>query len=346
MVLDYLRSLRRLVLLVIVIGFAISVLPSLAQAAALNNRSMNVHDTAVSAVTQHDFSFTMPAGVSVGSIRIEYCTEPLPVLACVGPTGLDASSASLLSQSGETGFTMLPPTSNVMILSRPPALTSAGTAVYTFAPVTNPSPLNSFYARIELFPTVDATGPSSDYGAVASTTTRGVHITTEVPPILNFCVAVTIPGDCSTANGSFIELGDLSPAQTASATSQMLIGTNAPFGYTVFVAGTTMTAGTKTIAALGLPSVSQKGSAQFGLNLRANTTPNVGAEPSGVGIATATPNYGSPNHYMFGSGDIIATSAGSTDYNTFTHSYIINIPSNQTGGIYSTTLTYICTGSF
>jgi len=100
------RTLSVALLLVTLLVIALAS-PSKTYAGNLSNRSVFIHDTAVSAATQHDFRFDIPNGITVGSIRVQYCTEPLPIVACVGPTGLDASSASLVTQTGETGFSVL-----------------------------------------------------------------------------------------------------------------------------------------------------------------------------------------------------------------------------------------------
>jgi hypothetical protein len=107
-----------------------------------------------------------------------------------------------------------------------------------------------------------------------------------------------------------------------------------------------MTSGNDTIAALSLPTSSRAGTSQFGINLRANAVPGVGADSTGSGVIAPTNNYNIPNQFKFQSGDVIASSPGPSNFKTLTVSYIVNISPNQAIGIYDTTITYICTASF
>jgi hypothetical protein len=270
------------------------------------------------------------------------------MLPCDEPAGIDASAAVLAGQSGEGGFSILPPDSGRIILERATAAApGGGQSQYIFDNVVNPNGVRAtFYVRITTHASTDGSGAPIDFGAVVSSTAQGVGLSTEVPPILNFCVGVSIPGDCSTAEGNLIDLGDLSPKTTATGTSQMTVGTNAALGVTIGAYGTTMTSGNNTIPALVNPTVSAPGNAQFGLNLRANSSPAGGQEPSGIGVANPSPKYGVPNQFAFVSGDVVATSPDTTDIRKFTVSYIVNVPPSQVPGVYTATLTYICTASF
>jgi hypothetical protein len=88
------------------------------------------------------------------------------------------------------------------------------------------------------------------------------------------------------------------------------------------------------------------GVSQFGLNLRSNATPVVGTEPTGAGTGTYTGNYGAADQYRFNSGEVVASAAAPTNANTYTSSYIVNIGGAQAAGVYTATMTYICTASF
>ncbi len=107
-----------------------------------------------------------------------------------------------------------------------------------------------------------------------------------------------------------------------------------------------MAAGASGFAALNQSSPSVFGVNQFGINLRANSAPNVGSDPIGPGVCTITPNYNIPNRFFFGSGDTLVTSNQSSDYRVYTVSYITNVANGQAPGIYDTTLSYICLANF
>jgi hypothetical protein len=220
----------------------------------------------------------------------------------------------------------------MILITRIPAPTSSEQVQYVFNNIINPSTTLNFFIRISTFQTNNGSGAYTDFGAVATATTTGVSVRTQVPPILDFCTGLIITGDCSTASGYFIQFGNFSSLNTANATSMMEVGTNASSGIVITVNGTTMTANTI-------------GTSQFGLNLRANTNPVVGNDPIGGSVVLAA-DYDVPNQYQFNNGDIIAYSSGPTDLAKLTASYIVNISKSQTVGIYDTTLTYICTASF
>jgi hypothetical protein len=291
----------------------------------LQNRSLRIGSPNASVATTHGFAFDYPTTGTVGSVSFEYCTSPLPTQPCVGPAGLDASGAVLQSQNGETGFSIVSATSNVIIIGRTPSASSLVSANYTFSGVINPSFIGTFYARISTRVSNNGTGPKTNEGAVVSSTAQGIGISTEVPPIL---------------------LGELKKNTTATGTSQMMGGTNADFGYVISANGTTMTSGNNIIGAMGSSAPSQAGTAQFGINLRANTAPAVGANPNGSGIAAPTSAYNTPNQFKFVGGDVVASSPDVTDYVKLTVSYIVNIPSGQPPGFYSTTITYVCAATF
>ncbi len=321
-----------------------------AHAAQISSRSLRIESVVPSATTRHSFTFSYDTSASVpaiGSIAFEYCTSPLDQIACVAPTGMDASGAILTDQTGETGFSILSAQSNKIILTRTPAQPpAANPSAYVFDTIVNPSTTATLFVRISTYTTADGTGPFTDFGAVANSTTRGVQLSTEEPPYLKFCVGLSLGNDCTTANESVVDLGDLSTSRAASGSSQMIAATNAEFGLAITVYGTTMTSGNNVIQSLTSPTVSAPGNAQFGMNLRDNSDPNVGEEPSGAGIANPTTAYNIPNRYLFQSGNVVATSPDATDSRKFTSSYIVNISPVQPPGVYTATLTYICTATF
>ena len=110
--------------------------------------------------------------------------------------------------------------------------------------------------------------------------------------------------------------------------------------------GTTLTSGNNTIPALAADTTSQTGTSQFGLNLAANTKPQVGAGVQGPGIGAVEPNYASANHFRFVSGEELASVAQADDYRKYTVSYIVNVAKSQPPGVYANTLTYVAVANF
>lgn len=319
-----------------------------ASADTLQFRSLMVLNPTSGATTSHTYNFTYQTAATIGSVVFEYCDSPLPELPCNAPSGIDASGAVLQSQTGAIGFTVVNATANQITIGRVPAsIAGHAPAAYGFSGIVNPTgPPQAFYTRIRTYSSSDGSGTQVDGGSVVNSTSQSVQVSTEVPPILNFCVGQSIPTDCSSATGDVADLGVLHSNVAATGTSQLQAGTNADFGLAITANGTTMTSGNNIIPALNTPTASASGKAQFGMNLRANSSPPIGKNPSGPGIANPTSQYNIPNRFVFHSGDVIATSPDTTDVRKFTVSYITNVPPTQAAGVYTATLTYICTASF
>jgi hypothetical protein len=281
----------------------------------------------------------------VGSVKFEFCDAATG--ACVLPTGVVTTSATLTAQN-PAGFTINNTTNGAPFITRAPANINTGVAMsFTLGLITNPTTANlSYYVRITTYSGIDGVTGPVDTGTVAMSTAQPVQLTGVTPEILAFCVGTSIGANCTTVAGNTIDFGDFSPTATRSGTSVMQAQTNAANGYTITVNGTTLASGVNTIPALGAQAVSTIGTGQFGLNLRSNATPAVGTDPTGIGTGTYTGNFGTANQYRFNSGDVVASAALPTDANTFTSSYIVNIGGSQAAGVYTATMTYICTASF
>lgn len=321
-------------------GFFLSV-----QAAQLSSRSLYVSNTNPSAVANHSFSFTHTSGDAVGSVLFEYCTNPFMELSCDAPTGLDTSGAALTQQSGEIGFALGETAANRLVIGRSPTSGNAASS-YSFSGIVNPSSKGTFFVRITTYASQDASGPNIDYGAVASSVAQSVQVGSEVPPILKFCVGLSLGSDCTTTDENVVDLGDLTPTRASAGKSQMLAATNAQFGLAIAAYGTTLTSGNNIIPALASPTVSAPGNAQFGFNLVNNSNPDIGQDPVGSGVANPTVRYGQVNRYTFTNGDTVATSPAATDTRKFTASYIANVTPSQPPGVYTATITYVCTATF
>lgn len=125
--------------------------------------------------------------------------------------------------------------------------------------------------------------------------------------------------------------------------------TNATNGYTISYQGATLSAnaGADTVDAMATKTTSSTGTEQFGINLKDNTTPNTGAEPSGGSGAPAS-DYNTADQFRFiaDTTTTLASAGGPTATTTFTATYIVNVAQVTEAGAYSTTITYIATGNF
>jgi len=331
-----------------------------------NNRSLYINSSVPSATTSYKISFTYNNDsvytTTVGSIDLLFCLDPIPSEPitptnpvdhhpCVAPAGLDVSHATLSSQSGETGFSILSESSNHIVLTRTPGAVSETPSSYTFDNIVNPTDTtHSFAIRMSDYPSTDASGTLINLGSVISQVTNSIEIDTQVPPVLIFCVAGQVSPDClQQLGGNFADLGDLFPETTADASSQMAVSTNATNGFVITANGPTIEAGTHVIPAMTTPTINAPGNNQFGINLRANTDPEPIGSDVQNGVATPAvvmPNYDTPNRYMYKDGDIVAEGSDVNLGTIFTVTYIVNVAPDLHAGIYSTTISYICSGRF
>ncbi|HEX5797520.1 MAG TPA: hypothetical protein VFX86_03970 [Candidatus Saccharimonadales bacterium] len=316
-------------------------------------------------VVNHLFGFTIPTTGNVGSIQFLYCTTASG--ACTTPTGLVTTSSTYGTETGATGFSLVNTTNGAPYITRTAASISSGTAVtYQLQSITNPTTADeTFYVRISTFASTDTTGGTTDTGTVAASTATQIDLSGTMPESLVFCAGGTVSTtagvpDCSTATSGSVSFNQLfSPTDTATATSQMAASTNAGAGYAISVNGPTLTSGSNTITTISTAGVGIRGTSQFGMNLKANTTttsnPAVGSEVAPAANGTnykgqASTDYDTVDNFKFVSGNTVAASdnggAGGTDAQIFTASYIVNVPGSQPAGTYTTTLTYICTPTF
>jgi len=343
-----------------------------AYASQITNRSLTLQAGATDGgskpggVVNHLFSFTLPSGTTVGSIQFAYCTTASGT--CTMPTGLVSTSATLASQSGATGFTMVNTTNGSPYITRTAAVVAGAPVAVTYqiGSITNPTtPNQTFYVRISSFATTNASGGTTDTGTVAASTASQIILSGTMPESLVFCAGATITTtagvpDCATATSGVISFNQLfSPTDTATASSQMVASTNAGSGYAITVNGPTLTSGANTVSPMASSAVGARGVSQFGINLKLNTT-TTSTVPVGLEIsvpsngtnyrAQATAGYNTVDSFKFTSGDTVADSAsggaGGSDAQILTASYIVNVPGSQPAGTYTTTLTYICTPTF
>lgn len=316
----------------------------------LQERSLLVNSAVASVVTDYTVSYKYVTPAAVGSVDMLFCIDPIPYHPCVTPPGLDVSGATLSSQLGDSGFTIAQQSTNHIQLARSPTVPAAvGKSSYTFTNVRNPDTTSpAFSIRLRTHSSTDATGPLIDFGSVRSQMTDSIEIETQVPPMLVFCLAEIVDDNCSVSNDNYYtDMGNLSANDTLTAQSQMMVGTNATAGFAITAIGDPPAAGTNVIDAPTVPTTSQQGQNQFGINLVENSLPTVGNDPEGTfANAIPSPGYDIPNQYKFVSGDVVAFSPNVSLMKKFTISYILNSSPNLRAGVYTTTITYIASGRF
>lgn len=147
-----------------------------------------------------------------------------------------------------------------------------------------------------------------------------------------------------------VNFGTANYQESHTATHTLMIDTNAVKGFNLTVSGNTLTKGSDTITAIG--STAQPYSyntEQFGINLVDNSSPDIGANPSGTSpIGSASSPFGTANYFAFNDTTTNTIASASTDVNltTYTVSYLLSTAVTTQTGNYSTTLTYAATANF
>lgn len=191
--------------------------------------------------------------------------------------------------------------------------------------------------------TITNTGSNTDSGsgALVIETNDVVTVTATVNPTLSFSIG-----------SSSVSLGTLSTSSAGTGQHQMDIATNGTGGFSVTYNGATLTSGANDINAYGATATSPAaGTEGFGINLKSNSSPAVSGSADPVTNAGATCNastqYNSANQYAFvaSTTTTIATATGASDC-TYHVSYLAEISSVTPAGSYSTSITYVATGTF
>lgn len=147
-----------------------------------------------------------------------------------------------------------------------------------------------------------------------------------------------------------LDLGALSPTETKFGSHTMTVETDAVNGFTVTLSGNSLVraGGLDEINGIGLTAQSSSiGAKQFGLNLVANATPAVGADPSGSApIGSVASQYNEADKFAFLSNSAVATSSAPINSTVYTVSYIANISGDVPNGNYATELTYEATVNY
>lgn len=165
--------------------------------------------------------------------------------------------------------------------------------------------------------------------------------TTTSDPTLSFSVSATN-----------VNLGSLSTSLTRTGTATFQVLNYTSYGYLVQTLGTPPTNGSHALQGMTSSGSSQVGTEQFGINLKANTSPQAfGADPvqdpdSSFSFGSAATGYDTANNYKYVPGDVIASGPKSSGNTIYTISYIANIGINTPGGSYSGNQTLVATGTY
>ncbi len=140
--------------------------------------------------------------------------------------------------------------------------------------------------------------------------------------------------------GGVVNLGELTPTTTGSGSTTFSVKTYLASGYNVYLDGSSPTSkGGHVLTPMASVASSQVGVEQFGINLRLNTVPAVGADV--VQVPSGTFSFGAPvaayntvNNYKYVAGDAIAQSLSSSGETDYTMSMIANITTITPASVY------------
>lgn len=330
-----------------------------ALAAALDYKLDTMSSLKVSTASNHEIIFRTPTGVdaSTDTITITFPSGWTMGTVAFGDMDLDVSAASQSSCSVSTTFG----TSKTLAATAAAATWGAAVAGQV---VTLTAPTDAAAGEIGVNACVRiriGTNASGGTNKITNSATTGVHLIAIAGTFGDSGnIAVTLLTDNQVAvsgtvtesitfslGATSVPLGTLSVSAVTSGSHTFTLATNGTSGAVLTVSGSTLTSGANTITAMSTAAASSVGSSQFGINLKLNTTPAVGAECSGTApIAAAATGYSTANSFKFVTGDTIASAANAINTTTCTISYIANIAGTTAAGSYTTTLTYIATATF
>lgn len=311
-------------------------------------------------------SCTAPTGFSLGATAsVSNQSSNISSYTTVGELG---SNHSTLELSGTAGAVSGAVSFDINSVTNPSAVGTFYARILTFDTKTDAD-------------SYSATGTNTglvDAGGIALSTVAQITVTSKVQEELTFCVGTTSGAtSCASDTGSDVTLGDDHGVLSSSGpfvdkNTTYVVQTNATSGAAIRMKGGTLTSGSNTITATGsTPATSSAGSSQFGLCTyeASGSTISTASYTTYNGTGTGTPgttcqtqtsqtagtaSTGGAGTAKFGFnttatsstyGDQLAqVSAGATA--TGVIAFLGNISVTQQAGIYTTTLTFIATGTY
>jgi hypothetical protein len=374
-----------IVLVIFLASMGAQMIPVFVSAAGqVSTRSITMSTSATSIASSYKVTFTPVTSATV--LVLDFCSnDPLYNDTCSFSAATVPTVASPVSSAGTaTALGSGSPVHTIQVTGLTMTAGTAYTITISSG-ITNPTGLGTFYGRILTYSTAGQYTPANttgatptintpiDYGGIALSTTSNITITSKVFETLAFCVYQTA---CGTApnlvlGNSLTGALSVGGAYVNSNTSWSL-ATNAGSGVNVTMTGTSLctpggtcaTGATNpyTITAIGAtPTISNVGTEQFGMcvNKNGSTALTIAAaytdsinNCTGIttGTYTGTSKFGFDDNATTGT-----TSAGGSQVFSSTSdvpsvvgslSFLGNISSVTSAGVYTTNLNMVATGTF
>ena len=326
--------------------------PQLAYAAQVTSFSVLLTREKASTLSNQTITFTIPTAINASETMILTYDNSTSIAAALDFEDIDLADdgVDLVLAAAPSGTTwgVVRTSATVITFTNGSAAVASGSIV-TIEIGTNATSVAAGVEQITNGTAGTTTlALSGTMGTVDITGTAAMSIIADDQVVITATVAPTIT---FTISDNTIEFGTLSSSAarwaddsagsaTDVAAHTLTAATNATGGYIVSYNGATLTSGgdTITVASLTDDADGVQGSESFGLSIATD------------GDATITSGYayaGTPDWKWIASATTtIITEAGPTATETFDMHYLANIASTTEAGDYSTTATYIATGTF
>lgn len=136
------------------------------------------------------------------------------------------------------------------------------------------------------------------------------------------------------------DLGVLSTSETASKTTLVKVRNYLSDGYMIQIMGKAPAYDGHSLATFRAPTESDPGTEMFGINLVANSSPQVGRDvehtsPEVPGVGLILDGYDKANHFKYEEGDVLARSESESSEMIYTISMVVNISNDTPAGHYT-----------
>jgi len=246
--------------LTIVLAGAYFAIPQ-SHAAAISNREMLISDSRPSQTgVTYDFEGDH-SGTAVRCLEVVFCTTASG--GCTGPTGFDASSATIGASSTWAGWTHALWTASTFLATRvlyTATSNQTGGSNFSFntASIANSSAVGTYFARVTTYSDEGACTTSVDTGVAAFAIISGVTVSATVAETLTLTISSVTNANCDTSFEPFagpdslatsVPFGELSAADTFNHSCQdIFVSTNAGSGFSLTgQEATSLLSGTDTI---------------------------------------------------------------------------------------------------
>ncbi|MFM7088649.1 MAG: hypothetical protein ACKOW9_03910 [Candidatus Paceibacterota bacterium] len=336
--------------LMIVAIVAVYVAPLSAMAASVTSFSVLLSREKASTLSNQTITFTTPTGIASGATVILTYDNSTSIPALLDHTDIDLTDdgvdiALAATPSGVTAG-VVRTSATVITFTNGTTAVAAGSVIaieigtHATTGATGDQQITNGTAGTS---TLSLSGTFGDTGTVAMPIIADdqVVITATVAPTITFTISDnTIGFGALSSAAARWATGDTNGSASDTSAHTLAVATNATGGYTVSYNGPTLTSGANTITVANITDDADgtAGTEQFGLSVATNGNATIASGYAYAGI----PDW----RWVASTTTNIISETTPTATETFTMRYLSNISGNTEAGSYSTTVTYIATGTY